>query len=85
MNHIQDLGWEKKWVMEGNISGTVGKLKRLEAIKIELVGAPGYHVEYRTHIQDSGWENTWKRDGEISGSVGKSKRLEGIQIRIVQD
>ena len=66
------------------MSGTSGKGLRLEAIKIELVGAPGYHVEYRSHVQDLGWENTWKRDGQISGSIGMSKRLEGIQIRIVK-
>ena len=81
---MQNLGWENYWKSEGSLSGTSGKGLRLEAIKIELVGAPGYHVEYRSHVQDLGWENTWKRDGQISGSIGMSKRLEGIQIRIVK-
>lgn len=68
----------------GQVSGTEGQSKRLEAIQIELVGAPGYHVEYRTHVQNVGWQG-WKRDGAISGTEGKSLRLEGIEIRIVKD
>ena len=79
------MGWESTWKTSGQISGTQGQSKRLEGIQIELVGAPGYHIEYKTHIQDIGWETSWKRDGQISGTTGKSKRLEGIQIRIIKD
>ena len=33
--HVQDLGWQKQ-VKDGEIAGTEGKSKRLEAIKISL-------------------------------------------------
>ena len=34
---IQSIGWEKNYVDDGELSGTVGKAKRLEAIRIKLV------------------------------------------------
>ena len=88
--HVQTIGWQADpnksatWKKDGEFCGTTGNAKRLEAIQIELVGAPGYHVEYRTHVQNVGWQG-WKRDGAISGTEGKSLRLEGIEIRIVKD
>ena len=34
---MQSIGWEKNYVSDGVLSGTVGKAKRLEAIRIKLV------------------------------------------------
>lgn len=80
--HVQDIGWQSV-VTEGNISGTTGKSKRLEGIKISLKNNESYtgDIEYRTHVQDYGWQN-WVSDGETSGTSGQSKRLEAIQIRL---
>ena len=74
--HIQDYGWQKP-VLNGEISGTVGKSKRLEAIQI--TGIPG--ISYRTHVQDFGWQD-FVSDGALSGTEGKAKRLEAIQIKL---
>ena len=89
--HCQDYGWEvkseeeadlTKWKSNGADSGTVGKSKRLEGIRIQLPEGVSGSVEYRTHIQNTGWETKWKKDGEVSGTSGKSLRLEAIQVKL---
>lgn len=82
--HVQKYGWQKKKA-DGELSGTSGESKRLEAIKITLCDPEslGYSggVEYRTHVQTYGWQN-WVANGAISGTSGESKRLEAIEIRL---
>ena len=70
--------------MNGQLAGTTGESKRLEAIEIQLTGeiANVYDVYYRTHIQSYGWLG-WAKNGQISGSVGYSKRLEAIEVKLV--
>ena len=86
---MQSIGWEKNYVSDGVLSGTVGKAKRLEAIRIKLVDNNGNKISssygsvlYKTHIQKQGWESSFKKNDEISGTVGKSLRLEAIQIKL---
>lgn len=79
--HVQDYGWQRA-VSAGEIAGTSGQGKRLEAIAISELANPNLGVEYRTHIQDYGWETQWRTDGQVSGTSGQSKRLEAIQIRL---
>ncbi len=81
-SHVQTFGWQgnKK---NGDTSGTVGKSKRLEAVKINLLNSPYTgSIEYQTHIQTYGWEGQWASNGQLSGTEGKSKRLEAIRIRL---
>jgi len=69
------------WVKNGEIAGTTGKSKRIEAIQIKLNSSLGKNVKYRVHVQDIGWTN-WVKNGKIAGTVGKSKRIEAIEIKI---
>ncbi|WP_289811166.1 Ig-like domain-containing protein [Thomasclavelia cocleata] len=79
--HIQDIGWQTA-KYDGEMSGTSGKSKRLEAINISLSNQQySGSVEYSTHVEDYGWQG-WKRNGETAGTAGKSKRLEAIQIKL---
>lgn len=71
--HIQDYGWTD-WKNAGEVIGTVGEDKRIEAIIIEG------DVSYRVHVQDHGWTD-WKNSGEIAGTVGESKQIEAIEIK----
>lgn len=79
--HVQTYGWETTWKSNGQMSGTQGEAKRLEAIEIRLTGelAEKYDIYYRVHAQTYGWLG-WAKNGEPAGSEGMSKRLEGIQI-----
>lgn len=79
--HAQTYGW-LDWTENGNISGTTGESKRLEAVQINLEHQ-GYtgNIEYRTHVQTYGWSD-WTSNGEVSGTTGEAKRMEAIQIRL---
>ena len=89
--HIQDIGWQE-WKYDGEVAGTEGQSKRVEAIEIKLVdksvfkvgfsNAPdGAKMRYKVHIQDIGWQD-WKSDGQVAGTEGQSKRIEAIQIEL---
>jgi beta-N-acetylglucosaminidase/uncharacterized protein YjdB len=79
--HVQDYGW-LAGVSNGQMSGTQGQAKRMEAIKISLnnVPFPG-GISYSTHVQDYGWLNDVS-NGALSGTSGESKRLEAIKINL---
>lgn len=79
--HVQGYGWQAE-VGDGDVSGTVGEAKRLEAVKIHasVAGVSG-GVQYCTHVQSYGWQD-WVMNGEMSGTSGKSKRLEAIKIKL---
>ncbi len=89
--HVQSYGWQgdlndkSTWSYNGEMSGTWGESKRLEAICIDLTDemAEKYDVYYRVHAQSYGWLG-WAKNGEAAGTAGCSKRLEGIQIVLVE-
>lgn len=78
-SHVQDIGWQG-YVSNGEVSGTSGQSKRLEAMRIKLENIDG-GIEYMTHVQDYGWMN-WVSNDAMSGTSGESKRLEAIEIRL---
>ena len=88
--HVQSYGWQgdinnsATWKKDGEMSGTSGQAKRLEAIMIKLTGemAEHYDVYYRVHAQSYGWLG-WAKNGDPAGTAGYAKRLEGIQIVLV--
>jgi uncharacterized protein YjdB len=82
--HCQDYGW-LPWSANGDMSGTEGEGKRLEAIKIQLTGADKdkYDVYYRVHAANYGWLN-WAKNGAAAGTSGLGYRLEAIQIVVVK-
>ena len=88
--HVQSIGWQgnennvNTWFRDGQMAGTSGRAKRLEAIRVALTGemAEHYDVYYRVHAQTYGWL-AWTKNGEAAGTAGLSKRLEGIQIVLV--
>ena len=82
--HVQSYGWQK-WALDGQMSGTSGESKRLEAIQIELTGkaADKYDIYYRVHAQTYGWLG-WAKNGKSAGTEGLSTRLEAIEIVMVE-
>ena len=80
--HVEKIGWQD-YVSNGEMSGTEGEAKRLEAIKIKLSNQKYTgNVEYKTHIQTYGWEQEFKKNDEMSGTSGEAKRLEAIEIKL---
>lgn len=79
--HVQDIGWQKD-VSEGNITGTTGQGKRLEAIQFRITNTDlSGTIKCSTHVQDKGWLG-YVDAGAIAGTTGQGKRLEAIKIKL---
>ena len=82
--HVQELGWQD-YVTDGELIGTSGQAKRLEAVRIRLENnSLKGSIVYRAHVQDIGWQD-YVTDGELAGTTGKSKRLEAIEINVTEE
>lgn len=85
--HIQTYGWLSV-VHDGQVSGTTGKGKRLEALKIDTRKlGEDTELEVTAHIQGIG-DKTYKVNKDthdvVIGTVGKGKRLEAISMKILK-
>lgn len=83
LTHIQDIGWETDWVTEGGLSGTSGQSKRLEALKVELIGdvPEGASIETAAHVQNQGDLGPFTM-GTAAGTSGQGLRLENICLTL---
>ena len=82
--HVESYGWQGM-KYDGQLSGTTGQAKRIEAIKINLSGTQySGDVLYRTNVESYGWQD-WKSNGQVSGTTGQAKQLETIQIKLSGD
>ncbi len=80
-SHVSDIGW-MNYVNDGDISGTTGKSKRLEALKIKMSNESEQNmISYQTHVSDIGWMSNVSGNS-ISGTTGKSKKIEAIRIKL---
>ncbi len=77
--HVQDIGNIGPF-QNGELCGTFGKSKRLEAMSIKT-DSDQLGVEYEGQIQNIGWTDI-KRDGELLGTTGQGLRLEAVKIRL---
>lgn len=75
--NVQDYGWMKP-VGDGQVVGTTGQAKRLEALIINFPGG----IKYSAHVQNIGWQ-PWVHSGEVAGTVGKNLRIEAVRIQLV--
>lgn len=74
---LEDYGWQD-WVFDGDVAGTTGKAKRLEAIQIDF----DEEVYAKAHIQDIGWVDYGKINKDtIIGTVGEYRRLECLCLK----
>lgn len=78
--HVQGIGW-MEWMHDGQVAGTTGMEKRLEAIRIDTSAIPDLKLTVHAHIQGEGWK-TFKdiTPDTIIGTIGQGKRLEAIAI-----
>jgi Zn-dependent metalloprotease len=80
--HVQDFGW-LSFVSDGEVAGTTGLGKRMEAVQILLDNAPaGSDIQYRAHIANFGWM-PWVSSGATAGTTGQSIQMEAVEIRLV--
>lgn len=72
---VKDYGWMHP-VGDGEVAGTTGEDRRIEAIVIDFDG-----IEYNAHVRDIGWQG-WRYSGEVAGTIGEGLRMEAIRIRL---
>lgn len=78
--HVQDYGWMTS-VSAGELAGTTGKSKRMEALKLSVKDAEGNEISdalsIKAHVSNIGWMDPVGNDA-IVGTVGQSRQLEAI-------
>ncbi|MCF0240243.1 MAG: hypothetical protein HUJ62_07440, partial [Streptococcus gallolyticus] len=80
--HVSDYGWLKQ-VSDGELIGTTGKSKQMEAFKICISeDLPANSIQYRSHVANHGWESSYKVAGQQSGTTGESNAVEAVQIKL---
>lgn len=74
--HMRDIGWGA-WIADGNMAGSTGQNRRIEAIKIKPVN----QMNATVHVKDIG-NKTYNNitQNTIMGTVGEKKRLEAVKI-----
>lgn len=78
--HTQDNGWMPP-VEDGQIAGTFGQEKRLEAVQIEEVGISNLGINLTVHVSDIGWMDP-KPVGEVAGTTGESRQIEAVKLEL---
>ena len=74
--HARDIGW-CNWQCDGNMAGSTGQNRRIEAFRMMPVG----ETDVTVHIKDIGnkeYKNITK--DTILGTTGQDKRIESIKI-----
>ena len=75
--HVSNIGWQEQ-VNNGNISGTTGLSKSVEAYKINLNYSES-SLNYQTYSSKYGWQEMTS-SSNVSGTTGKSIPIEAIKI-----
>lgn len=75
-SHLQNIGWQGA-KHGGEVSGTVGEARRLEALTVKWEGKGTLY--FQGHVQSLGWSSV-RNSGEVVGTVGESLRLEAVKI-----
>ena len=82
--HSQGIGWTK-WYSQGQLAGTMGMSKRIEAIQVRVVPNTSLqnepYVLAKAHVQTYGWKD-WMPESCIVGTQGESKRVEAINLQV---
>ncbi|MFF5803438.1 MULTISPECIES: polysaccharide deacetylase [unclassified Streptomyces] len=80
--HVQDIGWQSA-VCDGQIAGTTGQSRRMEAVVIATRGVGG--ICANAHLADVGWQG-WACAGEGAavtvGTTGQSRRMEALGLQV---
>lgn len=83
--HVDGKGWLSP-VSEGEVAGTTGESRRMEAVTISIVASDGSaytndDITYRAHVEGYGWQD-WVTGGQVAGTTGQSRRMEALQVAL---
>lgn len=76
-SHLENIGWQE-WKSNGQMSGTTGEERRLEAIQIDA----NFEIEAKAHMENMGWVDYGKITKDtVIGTTGESRRLECLCLK----
>jgi uncharacterized protein YjdB len=79
--HVQKQGWQA-YKRDGATAGTMGKSRRIEAIKMTIAGSPyAGSIAYRAYVQGFGWQG-WRQNNALAGTQNKGKRIEALAVKL---
>lgn len=79
--HVQDIGWQLD-TTNGSTAGTVGQVKQMEAIEIDVSDAAPFWIEYTSLSQgESNWRGPFK-NGQTAGTVGENRGMVNLCVAI---
>ncbi len=82
--HVQDYG-TLDFVSEGEIAGTTGKSKRVEAFQIQIDSSLQGNVLYQSFVERSGWEDEMIESNQFSGTTGQAKAIQLIKLSLTDE
>ena len=78
--HVGGIGWQS-YMLNGDMAGTEGKNRGIEALNISLSQMNGLGVTYRAHVSNVGWQD-WVQEGALAGTTGKNQNIEALEIKL---
>ena len=80
--HCANIGWQG-WKNIGEIAGTIGESRRMEAIQM-ITNGVDIGIRYQPHVRDIGWMG-WFFNGEVAGTIGQERQMEAIKIMLTNN
>ncbi|MDO4622071.1 MAG: hypothetical protein Q4B22_03885 [Eubacteriales bacterium] len=79
--YYRDSGWNSDWNQTGEICGTEGNGRNIEAVRIRLTGELErfFDINYRVYSKRFGWLG-WTSNGEPAGTSDGVSYLSGMQV-----
>ncbi|MGJ8551256.1 hypothetical protein [Winogradskyella wichelsiae] len=78
--HVAGLGW-LPWTSYGEIIGTTGQDRQLEAIEFNSIPSPLYAIG-QAHVSGIGWYN--QGSSRVLGTIGQGRRMEAIRLFVAR-
>lgn len=82
--HVEGYGWID-WKKNGQVAGTTGESRRVEAIRFRLINKPENEEVFlhgNAHCENIGWLG-FVPENEVCGTTGESRKLEALQFSLV--
>ena len=82
--HVEGYGWTE-WKKNGQVAGTTGESRRVEAIRFRLIDKPETEEIFlhgNAHCENIGWCG-FVPENEVCGTTGEARKLEALQFSLV--
>ena len=81
---VEGYGWID-WTKNGQVAGTTGESRRVEAIRFRLINQPENDEVFlngNAHFDNIGWL-VFLPENDFCGTTGESRKIEALQFSLV--